>query len=228
VLKDRVHYKDGYGYMRCLQPENCPACAAGMTSNERFGTKVLEYYTNMDGDVSKPFGYTVKAFVFGNGKGNGTYSILRSFYKSFGDKMYVRDFLVSCSNPKFQTLTFIPQDTCALKDLKVAKPEAFEEVKADYQKKVSEMDILKVVAPAVTADIMQKVVNGEIVRRSTKNAAPQGASAAPVAAQGQPSVPPVSSFAGGGGTSVSASAASVGAGKVDEARAVMEDIAGEL
>lgn len=175
LLRDQVHYKDGYGYMRCLQPDNCPACNAGMSSSTRYGTKVLEYYTDLDGNVSKPFGYTVKAFVFGNGKGQGTFSVLNGIYKQLGDRMYARDFIVSCANPKFQQMTFLPLETCYLADIKRDRPNDFAEVKADYVQKMADMDILKVVAPVVTAEIMQKVVNGEIVRRSTKNPQAEGA-----------------------------------------------------
>jgi hypothetical protein len=223
VQKDRVHYKDGYGYMRCLAPETCPACMAAVSGSDRFGTKILEYYTDLDGNISKPFGYTVKAFVFGNGKGNGTFSILHSMYKSYGEKMYAKDFIVSCNNPKFQTLTFIPQETCGLLDMKRDKPEQFAEVKADYTQKMEDMDILRVVAPAVTADIMQKVVTGEIVRRSTKNQpVAQGSDAAQVPAAAA-SVQPVTTFAGVTPVAVPVST-SVATAKVDEAKAMMDEL----
>jgi hypothetical protein len=227
VLKDRVHYKDGYGYMRCLQPEGCPACMNGMNGNDRFGTVVLEYYTDMDGNVSKPFGYSVKAFVFGNGKGNGTYSLLHGFYKALGDKMYSRDFIVSCSNPKYQTLTFIPLETCHLLDMAKSNPEGFAEVKADYRQKMSDMDILRVIAPSVTADIMQQVVEGKIVRRSTKNQ-PAATTAAPTAVAPAVGVQPVTNFAEAAGVAraqAPATTAPAAESKVDEAKKMMDELA---
>ncbi|VVB50698.1 Uncharacterised protein [uncultured archaeon] len=224
LLRDRVHYKDGYGYMRCLQPDHCPACAAGMSSSDRYGTKVLEYYTDLDGNVSKPFGYTVKAFVFGNGKGNGTFCVLNGIFKQLGEKMYVRDFIVSCSNPKFQQMTFLPLESCFLAEMKQARPNDFAEVKADYVKKMSDMDILKVVAPVVTVEIMQKVVDGEIVRRSTKNPqqAAAGAAAQPAPATGQ------TSFGSGAPTAAPAVATAAAAPKDDTQRKMMDDLSADL
>lgn len=168
VLKEAVHYQDGYGYMRCLSSsgESCPACNKGMRPTDRFGTKILEYYTDMDGVISKPFGYTVKAFVFGNGKGNGTFSQLHGIHKTIGDNMYKQDFVVSCTNPKFQSLQFLPTGDCGLIKLAQTNPNDFAEIQADYKKKMEEMDILRVVAPQVSADIMQKVVDGEITRKT--------------------------------------------------------------
>lgn len=178
VLKEAVHYQDGYGYMRCLATsgESCPACNKGMRPTDRFGTVILEYYTDMDGVISKPFGYTVKAFVFGNGKGNGTFSILHGIKKTIGDSMYQQDFVVSCLNPKFQTLSFLPTGDCGLKKLAATNPNDFTEIKNDYTKRMEEMDLIRVVAPLVPAETMQKVVDGEITRRTLpKNGdAPQG------------------------------------------------------
>jgi len=177
VLKEAVHYQEGYGYMRCLASsgEPCPACNKGMRPTDRFGTVVLEYYTDIDGVISKPFGYTVKAFVFGNGKGNGTFSILHGIHKTIGDMMYQQDFVVSCLNPKFQTLSFLPTGDCGLKKLAASNPTDFAEIKADYTKKVEEMDILRVIAPLVSAETMQKIVDGEI----TRNNAPKNGDSKP-------------------------------------------------
>lgn len=229
VLKESVHYQDGYGYMRCLAPEPCPACLKGMRPNDRFGTVILEYYTDMEGNVSKPFGYAVKAFVFGNGKGNGTFSILHGIHKVIGEKMYSQDFVVSCMNPKYQTLNFLPTGACHLLDLAKTNAQAFQEAKADYHQKMEEMDILKVVAPYVTADIMQQVVDGKIVRRSTKNVTPAPAQGAPVQgapAQSNPTqgVPPVSNFSGTAGAPVTPAVVTGMDNKVAEAKGMMADL----
>jgi hypothetical protein len=214
VLKEAVHYQDGYGYMRCLTPSNehCPACAKGMRPTDRFGTVVLEYYTDMDGNISKPFGYTVKAFVFGNGKGNGTFSILHGIHKTIGDKMYQQDFVVSCLNPKFQTLNFLPTGDCGLINLATTNKEAFAEIKEDYTKKMAEMDLVRVVAPYVAPEIMQKVVDGEITRK----AAPKN--------QGAPASQPSTSTASTPATATSAATPEVNDAKAEEAKKLMNSI----
>lgn len=217
VLKEAVHYQDGYGYMRCLASsgESCPACNKGMRPNDRFGTIVLEYYTDMDGVISKPFGYTVKAFVFGNGKGNGTFSILHGIHKTIGDNMYQQDFVVSCLNPKFQTLSFLPTGNCGLKTLASTNPTDFAEIKADYTRKIEEMDILRVVAPMVSAEIMQKVVDGEITRKTQQGAGAPAATPATHTATASPAPAP--------STPAPAQAAPT-TGKEDEAKKLMDSI----
>jgi len=231
VLKENVHYFDNWGYSICLQSvgHECPACNKGMRTTHRFATVVLEYYTDMDGAVSKPFGYTVKAFVFGNGKGNGTFSILHGVHKTLGDKMYSQDCVVSCMNPKYQALSFLPTGDCALLELAKVNKAAFDEIKADYTKKMEEMDLMRVLAPSVTAEVMQQVIDGKIVRRSAKNQATNetaDSSAVTTTSVASPaSAPPKASVPAATQPVVQTPAVSATeAGKVEEAKNMMKEI----
>ena len=159
VIKESVHYIEGVGYRKCLSAkgENCPACVKGLRPSDRFGTHILEYYTDMDGNISSPFGYTVKPFPFGNGKGNGTFSVLAGIHKALGDAMYSQDFLVSCTNPKYQTLSFLPVGTCGLLEFGKSHPADFPAIKEEYTKKMAEIDLSEVIAPEVTSSEMERL-----------------------------------------------------------------------
>jgi hypothetical protein len=169
VLKDSVHYfelpiegmSNSKGYKKCLSSTgHCPACSAGIVPADRYATHILEYYTNSRGEVSKPFGYSVKAFVMGNGqKGQGTFRTLSNIKMTIGDSFFSQDILVNCTNPKYQTMAFLPTGTCALLELGKANPEAFAEVKADYNKKIGEMDLKRIVAPEISEEAMQVLVD---------------------------------------------------------------------
>ncbi len=188
LWKDAVHYQDDYGYFRCLTTSGvaCPACAAGKSAQDRWGTHVLEYLTDLDGNVSTPFSYTVKAFVFGNGKGNGTFSVLHNIRKQLGEKMFSQDFTVTCDNPKYQTLRFLPTQSCSLIEVCNGDGAMLQKFKDDYNKKIADIDVTRVVAPYVEPNIAQQVVDGKIVRRNTKNVTAPPANTAPAASVATP------------------------------------------
>lgn len=73
VWKDTTHFKDGYGYFKCLssvtQPDGtvvtgrCPACETGVKVDTRYGMHVLVYSTDSSGMLKTPFGYDIQALI---------------------------------------------------------------------------------------------------------------------------------------------------------------------
>lgn len=161
VFKDEVHYKDDYGYYRCLAPLACPACEGGNKASTRFGTHVLVYSTDDDGKIKSPFSYEVQAFIFGK----GTFAAIRNVREEWGDEFFKKDIVVNCTDEKYQKLTVTPSPHACAWSL---QPNA-KDVVADMKTKQAEMDLSKVIAPVINEETMKKVISGQIVNRKTKN-----------------------------------------------------------
>lgn len=163
VWKDVSHFKDGYGYFKCLLSSGkCPACESGIKQDTRYGMHVLTYMTDGSGNLKTPFSYDIQALI----KSEKSFAKIYKLFQQYGQKdMFSHDFLVSCDNTDFQNLSF----NIDLKCVWMQQPNKVD-ILADIKAKVAEFDLSKIIAPDITLETMQSLVDGKIPNRyATKN-----------------------------------------------------------
>lgn len=136
TLKARVHYKDDFGTFLCRStPESKEICCKTLGDPSlRFGTIIVQYYTERDGKPKKPFGYDLKLWYFSDKR----FDKLRSLNREF--PLAERDILVDCDNEDYQHLTFTPcKESIMLikEELKTAILAQAEKMKNDLKKRLA-------------------------------------------------------------------------------------------
>lgn len=120
-------------------------------------------------------------------------------YQQYEQKdLFSHDFVVTCDNVDFQNLNY----NIDLKCIWMQQPNKTE-ILADLKAKVAEFDLSKIIAPEITLETMQALVDGKIPNRFATKNQPAAATAATEPA----AVSVGSGFGGGGGAGVAVAAA---------------------
>lgn len=166
VWKEQTHFKEGFGYFICLASTGkCPGCesgqAAGIKTQTRYGQHVVVYITDPSGRPKTPFGYDIQALI----KTEKSYAKIYGLYEQYKADMFKHDFVVSCDNTQYQNLSFNIDLTCLWMQQANKK-----EIMEDIKKQVADFDLSKIIAPDISLDTMQNLVDGKIPNRyATKN-----------------------------------------------------------
>jgi hypothetical protein len=205
VWKDVAHFRDSYGYFRCLasvtQPDGtvvagkCPACETGVKRDTRYGMHVLVYATDTQGNLKTPFSYEIMALI----KSEKSFAQIYKLYQQYEAKdLFSHDFVINCLNVDFQQLSY----NIDLKCVWMLQPNKAE-ILADIKAKVAEFDLSKIIAPEITLETMQALVDGKIPNRFATKNQPAAATVAT-----EPAATTVGSgFGGSGGAGVAVAAA---------------------
>jgi hypothetical protein len=165
LLKDDTHNKEGYGAFRCLRSvgKRCPACEAGWFVNPRFGLFIVEYATTPEGVLKSPFSYEVLAMIKSDKPSQ--YGRINDLHLQYGTEMFKHDFLVSCESTEYHMFNYNIELDCAW--LKQPNKDA---IKEDFKAKMAEYDLSKIIAPEISEQTMQLLIEGKIPNRyKTKN-----------------------------------------------------------
>lgn len=107
-----VEYEEKKSYYKCLSKRDDDGnittkgycCSKSNDALPRFGMPVCQYLTKPDGELKKPFSWTVKAWTYRQDKWNQ----LKGLSKKWGD-LTQRDIEVSCvGEGKYQKMTITP------------------------------------------------------------------------------------------------------------------------
>jgi hypothetical protein len=127
---------------------------------------IIVYSTDQDGRLKSPLSYDFQAMI--NSDKPSQYGKIYELYNQYKDEMFKKDFMVSCDNVDFHQFSYNIVLDCAW----LAQPNK-QAIKEDFKAKMAEFDLGKIIAPEISIETMQLLVDGKLPNRyATKNQQP--------------------------------------------------------